>query len=113
MTKWLNMLKNNAQRCNVFLCVLQTSYIRRERAYQMQVEDLQNQLAVARRGGIEEGLATDTMDKIRQQHRQIMDDINGIHVRTSNKIKGSFQVFFEAHTCMRNHFAANFTLFLI
>jgi len=65
----------------------QTSYIRRERAYQMQVEDLQNQLAVARRGGIEEGLATDTMDKIRQQHRQIMEDINGIHVRTSNKIK--------------------------
>ena len=67
--------------------VLQTSYIRRERAYQRQVEDLQNQLAVARRGGIE-GLAGDTMEKIRRQHEQIMEDINGIHLRTANKIKG-------------------------
>ena len=70
--------------------VLQTSYIRRERQYQRQVEDLQNQLAVARRGGIE-GLAGDTMEKIRQQHKQIMDDINGIHLRTANKIKGVFK----------------------
>lgn len=69
---------------------IQTSYIRRERAYQRQVEDLQKQLAVARRGGIE-GAAGDKMEEIRKTHAQIMEDINGIHARTATKLKGNFR----------------------
>ena len=73
-------------------CVLQTSYIRRERAYKRQVDELESQLREARRGGID-GIAGEKMEDIRRDHKEIMENIKKIHLQTANKIKGTFQVF--------------------